>query len=112
MKTLRSPYIVKTALAALLLLAPAVSHAQAQETPTAPTAAKETAKPATLNLTGVWRSNEAGAGRNAWKFIQDGHWSMTEQTANGSVTIHHGGTYTLEGDVYAESVLWAGDVTR
>lgn len=108
MKTIVSPnYVCAVLTVAMFTLSP--PHARAQETPPAP--AKEAAKTA-VNVTGVWRSTEAGNGRSAWKFIQDGFWSMTEQTANGQVTIHHGGTFTLEGDVYSESVLWAGDVTR
>src|SRR5688500_4117578 len=64
------------------------------------------------DIAGVWRNEEAGGGKKAWKFIQDGHWSMTEQTADGLVTVHHGGTFTLEGDVYSEAVVWAAANTR
>lgn len=109
MKTHRSPFVVRAAFSAALLSL-SLGTACAQESP-AP-ASKEAAKPAAPNITGVWRNTEAGGGKSAWKFIQDGFWSLTEQSANGFVTIHHGGTFTLEGDVYSETVLWAGDVTR
>src|SRR5687768_16518239 len=57
-------------------------------------------------IAGVWRS-DAGRGGTAWKFIQEDRWSMTEHTAEGHVTVHHGGTFTLDGDVYSETVVWS-----
>jgi carboxyl-terminal processing protease len=37
---------------------------------------------------------------------------MTEQAAGGAVTAHHGGTFTLEGGTYSETVVWAAANTR
>lgn len=42
------------------------------------------------------------------KFRTGAHWTMTHSDANsGLVVIHDGGTYTLEGDTYTETIEYA-----
>jgi hypothetical protein len=46
------------------------------------------------------------------KFITGKHWAMTQHDPKtGKVLFHHGGTYTLDGDMYTESVEYANDST-
>jgi len=46
------------------------------------------------------------------KFITPKHWCVTQADPNtGLVEHHHGGTYTLIGDEYAENVQYAGQST-
>lgn len=43
-----------------------------------------------------------------WKFWGLHHWCTTQvDPDSGEVIYHHGGTYTLEGDVYTETVRFA-----
>lgn len=47
------------------------------------------------------------------KLITDHHWSVTESNPQtGATVFHHGGTYTLNGDEYAETVEDANDNTK
>lgn len=39
------------------------------------------------------------------------HWVITESDQNGKLVFHHGGTYTLDGDDYVETIEFAGDQT-
>ena len=45
------------------------------------------------------------------KFWGLGHWVITEADAAGKLVHHHGGTYTLEGDNYSETVTYAAENT-
>ena len=46
------------------------------------------------------------------KMITDSHWSATQfDPRDGSVRFHHGGTYTLKGNEYVESVEYANQNT-
>ena len=46
------------------------------------------------------------------KFITGNHWAVTQADADtGKVIFHHGGTYTLTGDTYAETVEYANEST-
>jgi hypothetical protein len=46
------------------------------------------------------------------KFITGKHWAVTQADADtGKVIFHHGGTYTLDGDTYAETVVYANEST-
>jgi hypothetical protein len=46
------------------------------------------------------------------KFLTGKHWSVTQHDPKtGKVIFHHGGTYTLDGDVYTESVEYANENT-
>ena len=41
------------------------------------------------------------------------HWVVTESDPDtGEVTLHHGGTYTLSGSQYTETILFAGESTK
>lgn len=47
------------------------------------------------------------------KVIKDGHWSVTQANPQtGTTTFHHGGTFTLNGDEYAETIEDANDNTK
>src|SRR5690242_7292954 len=46
------------------------------------------------------------------KFITGRHWVVTQaEPETGKVLFHHGGTYTLDGDHYAETVEYANENT-
>jgi hypothetical protein len=46
------------------------------------------------------------------KFITGRHWVVTQaEPETGKVLFHHGGTYTLNGDNYAETVEYANENT-
>src|SRR5262245_47502229 len=46
------------------------------------------------------------------KFITGKHWAVTQHDPKtGKVLFHHGGTYTLDGDMYTESVEYANEST-
>lgn len=84
------------------------------EKPAAPAAAAETKAeaPASPAITGLWRQGGGPGESETLKFIYDGYWSLTQRGANGFAVTHHGGTFTLEGDVYTEKVAWAGTSSR
>jgi hypothetical protein len=47
------------------------------------------------------------------KFFTSNHWCITQaDPTNGVVIYHHGGTYTLSGDQYAETVEYANENTK
>ncbi|HEY2146735.1 MAG TPA: hypothetical protein VGH32_02280 [Pirellulales bacterium] len=78
--------------------------------------------PATLakDIVGVWalagtpgdvKAPPATGGR--LKFIMKKSWTMTEADPNSGVVVyHHGGTFTLDGDKYTETVDYANDSTK
>lgn len=46
------------------------------------------------------------------KIIADGHWMFSQPNPADNITsFHHGGTYTLEGDSYAETIEYANAST-
>ncbi len=50
--------------------------------------------------------------RGPLKFLAGNHWSFTHpDPATGKVLYHHGGTYTLDGDNYAETIDFANENT-
>ena len=82
------------------------------------------AQPATSQLEkdlhGSWvlvgRPGEVGAAPAVGgriKLVTDHSWSVTQaDPKTGAVLFHHGGTYTLKGNEYAETVDYANDSTR
>ena len=47
------------------------------------------------------------------KFISERHWTNTQADRDTGLTIyHHGGTYTLQGNEYVETVEYANESTR
>jgi hypothetical protein len=39
------------------------------------------------------------------------HWAVTQYDEAGKVTLHHGGTYTIDGEDYTETVKYANETT-
>lgn len=80
--------------------------------------AKEPAKLA-KDLIGTWvlvgtpdNIGEAPKSGGRLKFITGRHWVVTQaDPETGKVLFHHGGTYTLDGDHYAETVEYANENT-
>jgi hypothetical protein len=76
--------------------------------------------PLARNLLGTWilvgRPGEIGevpASGGRLKFITGKNWTLTQADPETGVTIfHHGGTYTLDGDAYAETVEYANENTK
>ena len=55
---------------------------------------------------------EAPAVGGRLKALTDGHWSLTQaDPVSGATVFHHGGTWTLRDDVYAETVDYANENT-
>lgn len=100
----------------LALLFSAAANLQAQDKP-AP--AKEPS-PLAKNLLGTWilvgapgKVGEIPASGGRFKFLTGRHWTITQADPKTGVTIfHHGGTYTLNGDEYAESIEYANPNTK
>ena len=101
-------------LLALPLLA--ATNLQAQDKP----AATKEQSPLARNLLGTWilvgepgKLGEAPASGGRLKFYTGRHWTITQSDPTTGVTIfHHGGTYTLNGDEYAETVEYANESTK
>jgi hypothetical protein len=74
---------------------------------------------ATKDLAGAWVLDgepgavaEAPAKSISLKFFADGHWNVTHaDPKTGVVTYHHGGTFTLKGNDYLETVEYANEST-
>jgi hypothetical protein len=71
------------------------------------------------SLLGSWiLLGEPGAGNRPeidarMKFWGDGYWLITQaDPETGVVFFHHGGTYTLDGDEYEETVTFANENTK
>jgi len=45
------------------------------------------------------------------KFFTGKHWTITGADESGKVVHHHGGTYTLDGEEYAETIKYATEST-
>jgi len=66
-------------------------------------------------LIGTWvqagtpeKVEEPPAEGGSFKFFTGKHWSVTQvDPGSGEVRRHHGGTYTLDGENYEETVLYA-----
>ena len=71
-------------------------------------------------LIGAWvligtsdKGDETPAAGSRLKLVTTSHWVDTQADARtGVVVVHHGGTYSLKGDEYAESIEFANPDTR
>ena len=71
-------------------------------------------------LQGTWilvgepgRIEKAPASGGRLKFCTGRHWNVTQADAQTGATIyHHGGTYTLNGSEYAETIEYANESTK
>ena len=109
--------VIRATVIGLLALTPAIAlvvlHA-ADKTPAA-------AAPSQLanDLKGTWilvgkpgEIGEAPATGGRLKFLTGRHWTVTQADPKTGVTIfHHGGTYTLKGNEYIETVEYANEST-
>jgi len=104
-------------LAVALLTAVIAPRAEDKPAPTQPTAAAnaQLAK----DMMGAWvlvgkpgRVREAPERGGRLKFRTGAHWTMTQSDPKtGLVVMHDGGTYSLEGDTYAETLEYANEST-
>jgi hypothetical protein len=80
-------------------------------------AVKAEAEPSKLaqDLIGTWeivgRPDGQAIDANSLKFFTGKHWIVALFDDNGNVQYSHGGTYTLDGDQYAETIKFAGGQT-
>jgi hypothetical protein len=82
---------------------------------------KGAAEPTKLakDLIGTWvlvgtpdKVGEAPKSGGRFKFFTGRHWCITQaDPETGKVVFHHGGTYTLDGDTYTETIEYANDST-
>ena len=104
------------ALSLLALTIPTATRLLAQDTP-APALEQS---PLAKSLLGTWilvgtpdKVGEAPAAGGRLKFLTGKNWNITQADPETGVTIyHHGGTYTLTGDQYAETVEYANESTK
>jgi hypothetical protein len=75
---------------------------------------KPEAEPSKLasDLIGTWTlvgtpDSEEETPSKRLKFFTGKHWLVTEADDAGKVLLHHGGTYTLDGDEYEETIEYA-----
>jgi hypothetical protein len=64
------------------------------------------------DLIGAWTVAESPVGQEVTdgrflKFFGRKHWATSHSDEDGGVTYYHGGTYTLDGDTYEETVEFA-----
>ena len=109
--------ILRVAVISLLaLLLSAATNLQAQDKSTPAKEQSTLAK----NLLGTWilvdepgKVGEPPASGGRLKFCTGRHWTITQADPKTGVTIfHHGGTYTLNGDEYVETVEYANESTK
>src|SRR5262249_55808640 len=101
---------------ALVLPAGIVLSLRADDHPSA--GPKESTKLA-KGLIGTWvlvgtpeKVGEAPKSGGRLKFFTGKHWVVTQaEPETGKVIFHHGGTYTLDGDNYAETIEYANEST-
>jgi hypothetical protein len=84
-------------------------------------APKDKAGPSKLakDLVGAWvlvgmpdKVGEPPASGGRLKFFTGRHWTVTQaDPATSKVVFHHGGTYTLDGDAYTETIEYANENT-
>ena len=104
--------------AAITLLALTFSTATYLQAQDKPAAAAEQS-PLAKNLVGTWilvgkpaDVREAPAAGGRLLFLTGRHWNVTQANPKTGATLyHHGGTYTLTGDEYAETVEYANEST-
>ena len=108
----RSIVGVALALAAPLALAAALPADDAKTKPDA--------KPSALakDVIGTWvlvgtpdKIGEPPATGGRLKFLTGKHWTITEADDSGKVVFHHGGTYIIDGEEYAETIKYANEST-
>src|SRR5260370_41928637 len=72
------------------------------------------------DLIGTWAlagtpgdEKEPAAKGGRFKFITNKNWTITEaDPETGVVIFHHGGTFTLDGEKYTASIVYANDRTK
>jgi hypothetical protein len=123
MDRFRAPLTVSKTivLAAIAIGASIVTIAQLRAQEDAVQAEEETVKaeaePSQLakDLVGTWEIVGRPTGEqfdiNSLKFFTGKHWIVANFDDNGQVQYSHGGTYTLDGDQYAETIKFAGGQT-
>ncbi|MDF1746245.1 MAG: hypothetical protein P1V19_21270 [Gimesia sp.] len=90
----------------------------AQDDATKPPA-KEAKQDLRKSMLGAWvllgkpGATEEPAKGARMKFWGLGHWTITQADPDtGVVIVHHGGTYTLDGDKYVETITFANENTK
>ena len=76
--------------------------------------------PLTKSLIGTWilvgtpdKIGDAPSAGGRLKFLTGQNWNITQADPKTGVTLYpHGGTYTLTGDQYAETVAYANESTK
>jgi hypothetical protein len=70
------------------------------------------------DLIGTWvlvgtpeKEGEPPATGGRLKFFTGKHWIITEADEAGKVVFHHGGTYTINGEEYTETIKYANEST-
>jgi glucose dehydrogenase len=83
-------------------------------------AAEKEASKLAKDLIGTWAlagapgdEKEPPTKGGRFKFITNKSWTITEADPDtGVVIFHHGGTFTLDGDKYTESIVYANESTK
>jgi hypothetical protein len=104
------------AIGVLALTLPMAGLLPAQDKP----APAQEQSPLAKDLLGTWilvgepgKVAEAPAAGGRLKFFTGRHWMITQADPETGVTLfHHGGTYTINGDQYAETIEYANENTK
>jgi hypothetical protein len=109
--------IIRTAVLCVLALATptALIVLRAADKPAAPAASSQLAR----DMMGTWvlvgkpgNVREAPEAGGRLKFRTGRHWTMTQASPDtGLIIMHDGGTYTLDGDKYVETIEYANPST-
>jgi hypothetical protein len=104
------------AISLLAFILPPATRLVAQDKP----AAAQEQVPLARSLLGTWilvgepgKGGEAPAAGGRLKFLTGKHWMITQaDPATGVTVFHHGGTCTLNGNEYAETIEYANENTK
>jgi hypothetical protein len=104
--------MISFATLAILVSIVTIAQLRAQDETVKPEA--EPSKLAT-DLIGTWELVGSPDGEefdiNALKFFTGKHWTVIHFDDDGHIQYSHGGTYTIDGDQYAETIKYASEQT-
>jgi hypothetical protein len=106
-------YLLCAGVLLALVIGPALVKLRADDKAPAAATSSQLAKDMLGTWTLVDKPGDGEKPARRLKFITGKHWNITQSDPDTGLTIyHHGGTYTLKGDEYAENVEYANESTK